>query len=105
MSAFITKALVFDHLLPMAIDVHRGHLHTPARITQLLAVLDKASGAVTKKKPKIIKPGSVARIKVELDQMVPLEAPARIILRANGETIAAGIVEDTVSKPVVDAAP
>ncbi len=59
-----------------------------------MGVLDKASGAVTKKKPKIIKPGAVARIIVELDQSVPLEAPARVILRSNGETIAAGLMEE-----------
>ncbi|KAI9887733.1 MAG: Hsp70 suppressor, GTPase facilitates ribosomal subunit dissociation [Watsoniomyces obsoletus] len=88
------KALVFDHLTPMSVDVHRGHLHAPGRITKLVGVLNKASGAVVKKKPKIIKPGAVARIVVELDQSVPLEAPARIILRSNGETVAAGLVEE-----------
>ena len=77
----------------MTVDVHRGHLHTPGRIVQLIATLDKTSGAVIKKKPRIVPPGSVARITVELDQMVPLEAPARIIIRSNGETIAAGLIE------------
>lgn len=80
-------------MTPMTVDVHRGRLHVSGRISQLVAILDKTTGEVTKKKPKIVKPGSVARIKVELDQMVPLEAPTRIILRANGETVAAGLVE------------
>ncbi|KAI9829164.1 MAG: Hsp70 suppressor, GTPase facilitates ribosomal subunit dissociation [Thelocarpon impressellum] len=52
-----------------------------------------ASGTVLKKKPRILQPGNVARIKVEMDQPVPLEAATRIVLRANGETVAAGLVE------------
>ena len=95
------KALVFDHLMPMAVDVHRGHLHAAGHISQLVGLLDKASGATTKKKPKIIKPGSVARIKIELDQPAPLEPPVRVILRSNGETVAAGIVESVVPKQMV----
>lgn len=82
----------------MTVDVHRGHLHTPGRITRLVEVLDKVNRNVIKKKPKIIKPGSVAVVKVELDQAVPLEPSARIILRANGETVAAGIVEGNAPK-------
>ena len=92
-SSLTMKVLVFDHVTPMSVDVHRGRLHVPGRISQLIATLDKATGEVTKKKPKILKPGSVARIKVELEQLVPLEAPTRIILRANGETVAAGLLE------------
>jgi elongation factor 1 alpha-like protein len=48
---------------------------------------------VTKKRPKIISPGSIARIVVEMDQPVPLEAPSRIVLRAGGSTVAAGLIE------------
>ncbi|KAI9757211.1 MAG: Hsp70 suppressor, GTPase facilitates ribosomal subunit dissociation [Lichina confinis] len=100
-SGMTVKALVFDHLMPMAVDVHRGHLHAAGHISQLVGLLDKASGATTKKKPKIIKPGSVARIKIELDQPAPLEPPVRVILRSNGETVAAGIVESVVPKQMV----
>lgn len=92
-SSLTTKVLAFDHITPMQIDVHRGRLHAPGRITQLLATLDKATGAVLKKKPRLIQPGSVARIVVEMDAAVPLEAPGRVVLRANGETVAAGLLE------------
>lgn len=92
-SSFTTKVLAFDQITPMQIDVHRGRLHAPGRITQLLATLDKASGAVLKKKPRLIQPGSVARIVVEMDTVVPFEAPGRVVLRANGETVAAGLLE------------
>lgn len=92
-SSFTCKVLAFDHLLPSMVDIHRGRLHVPGRIGKLVATLDKGSGNDLKKKPKIVQPGAVARIVVELDQPVPLEAPTRIVLRAGGDTIAAGLLE------------
>ncbi|RWQ99798.1 P-loop containing nucleoside triphosphate hydrolase protein [Paecilomyces variotii] len=92
-TTFTTKVLAFDHLMPMLVDIHRGRLHVPGRISRLVATLDKGTGAPVKKKPKIIPPGTVARIVVEMDQAIPLEAPARIVLRASGDTVAAGLLE------------
>ncbi|KAL4932649.1 putative translation elongation factor EF-1 subunit [Aspergillus undulatus] len=92
-TTFTTKVLAFDHLLPSMVDIHRGRLHVPGRISKLVATLDKGSGNVLKKKPKIVAPGSVARIVVELDHAVPLEAPTRVVLRAGGDTVAAGLLE------------
>ncbi|RDW80998.1 putative translation elongation factor EF-1 subunit [Aspergillus mulundensis] len=92
-TSFTCKVLAFDHLLPSAVDIHRGRLHVPGRIGKLVATLDKGSGNVLKKKPKIVQPGSVARIVIELDQAVPLEAPTRVVLRAGGDTVAAGLLE------------
>lgn len=91
--SFTTKILAFEHVLPMQVDVHRGRLHVPGRITQLVASLDKGSGVVTKKKPKVVQPGTVARVTIELDAAVPLEVPGRVVLRANGATVAAGLLE------------
>ncbi|KAL9596256.1 MAG: hypothetical protein Q9219_005917 [cf. Caloplaca sp. 3 TL-2023] len=91
---FTTKILAFDHIMPMHIEVHRGRLHVPGRITQLLAVLDKGTGTVIgKKKPKLVQPGAVARVVVEIERPAPLEAPGRVVLRAGGETVAAGLLE------------
>ena len=92
-ATFTTKILAFGHVIPMHVEVHRGRLHTPGRIIALVAVLDKGSGAVLKKKPRLVQPGSVAKVVVELEEAVPLEAPGRIVLRAGGETIAAGLLE------------
>ncbi|KAL2829792.1 hypothetical protein BDW59DRAFT_142032 [Aspergillus cavernicola] len=92
-ASFSCKVLAFDHLLPSMVDIHRGRLHVPGRISRLVATLDKGSGTVLKKKPKIVPPGAVARVVVEMDHAVPLEAPARIVLRAGGDTIAAGLLE------------
>ena len=92
-TTFTTKILAFEHITPMHVDVHRGRLHVPGRITQLTAVLDKGSGAIVKKKPRLVQPGSVARVVVEMEAAVPLEAPGRVVLRAGGETVAAGLLE------------
>ncbi|KAL4988613.1 P-loop containing nucleoside triphosphate hydrolase protein [Aspergillus falconensis] len=92
-TSFTCKVLAFDHLLPSMVDIHRGRLHVPGRISKLVATLDKGSGNVLKKKPKIVQPGAVARIVVELDQAVPLEAPTRVVLRSGGDTVAAGLLE------------
>lgn len=81
--------------MPMYIEVHRGRLHVPGRITELVSLLDKGTGGVLGKgkRPRLVKPGQVARVRVELDGKVPLEAPARVVLRQGGETIAAGLLE------------
>jgi elongation factor 1 alpha-like protein len=87
------KALAFEFLTPMAVDVHRGRLHTAGTIKEIIALLDKGNGVVMKKRPKIVKPGSIARLKVSLDTEVPLETGARVVLRSGGETVAAGLLE------------
>ncbi|KAK0707503.1 P-loop containing nucleoside triphosphate hydrolase protein [Lasiosphaeris hirsuta] len=91
--SFTLKALAFDFLMPMQVDVHRGRLHAAGKIESISALLDKVTGSVTKKKPKIVKPGMVARIVVKLGLRVPLEAGQRVVLRSGGETVAAGLLE------------
>lgn len=90
---FTAKVLAFEFMTPMQVDVHRGRLHAAARISEIVAILDKASGKITKKKPKIVKPGSIARVVVEMDMAIPIEALSRVVLRSNGETVAAGLLE------------
>ena len=90
---FEAKILAFCHITPMNVEIHKGRLHVPGRISQLVGVLDKSTGVITKKKPKIVQPGSIVRVVVQLDQAVPLETPARIVLRVNGETVGAGLIE------------
>ncbi|KAJ5267157.1 Translation elongation/initiation factor/Ribosomal beta-barrel [Penicillium angulare] len=92
-TTFTAKVLAFEHLMPMLVDVHRGRLHVPGRISKLVASLDKGSGAPIKKRPKVVAPGTVARVVVEMDTAVPLEAPTRIVLRTGGSTVAAGLLE------------
>ncbi|KAL8666818.1 MAG: hypothetical protein Q9202_001058 [Teloschistes flavicans] len=93
-TSITVKILAFDHITPMHVEVHRGRLHVPGKITRLVAILDKGTGAVVgKKKPRLVQPGAVARIVVETETAVPLEAPGRVILRADGNTVAAGLLE------------
>ncbi|KAK3331969.1 P-loop containing nucleoside triphosphate hydrolase protein [Cercophora scortea] len=93
LDTFTLKALAFDFLMPMQVDVHRGRLHAAGKIEAIDALLDKVTGSVIKKKPKVVKPASVARIRVTLASKVPLEAGQRVVLRSGGETVAAGLLE------------
>jgi len=94
LDSFTMKLLAFEGLTPMAIDVHKGRLHAAGRICSMLATIDKANGQIIKKKPRHIPPGSLARVKVELaGESIPVEAGNRVVLRNNGQTVAAGIIE------------
>lgn len=94
LTTFRCKILAFEHIMPMFVSLHKGPMQAPAKIMKLDAVLDKASGEVSKKKPRIIQPGSAARVTVDLTEGgVPLEKGMRVVLRAEGTTVAAGLVE------------
>nr|QPG92862.1 elongation factor thermo unstable [Neonectria ditissima] len=90
---FTLKAMAFAHLMPMPVDLHRGRLHAAGQIQSIASTLDKASGAVIKKKPRIVQPGDVARVVVKLAYKAPLESGQRVVIRSGGETIAAGLLE------------
>ena len=91
---FTLKLLAFEYIMPMHCEVVKGRLFAAGRISKLEAVLDKGSGVAAKgKRPKLIKPGNVARITVELEALTPLESGNRVILRAEGGTVGAGLVE------------
>ncbi|KAI8965085.1 P-loop containing nucleoside triphosphate hydrolase protein [Daldinia sp. FL1419] len=90
---FTVKVLAFDILMPMQVDVHRGRLHAAGQILEIPALLDKTKGTILKKKPKIVKPASVARVVIKMGSKVPLEAGQRVVLRSGGETVAAGLLE------------
>ena len=93
-TSFVVKILVFEHITPMHCEIHRGRLFAPGRITKLVAQLDKTSGSVIKgKKLRLIKPGTVARVVIEVDDPIPLEPGGRLVIRAAGETVGAGLIE------------
>jgi len=87
------KVLAFDFIMPMKVDVHRGRFHASGQIQDIAATLNKTTGATIRKKPKVVQPGSVARIAVKLGSKVPLEKGQRIVLRSGGSTVAAGLLE------------
>jgi len=94
-TSIVAKILAFEHVLPMNVDVFRGRLSSEGRVEKLVAVLDKMSGEVVKKRVRIVKPGEVARVKLGLGsgKGMPVEAGMRIVLREGGQTVASGIVE------------
>lgn len=92
--SFAVKLLAFEHIMPMHCEVHRGRTHAPGKIAKLTALLDKGSGARLKgKKPRLIQPGSVAEVLVEMEEAQPLETGNRVILREGGVTIGAGLIK------------
>lgn len=79
--------------MPMPVDLHRGRLHSAGQIVSIAATLDKVTGAVVKKKPRVVQPGGVARVAVKLAAKVPLERGQRVVIRSGGQTVAAGLLE------------
>jgi elongation factor 1 alpha-like protein len=92
--AFTSKLLAFEHVLPMPVEVFRSTLNSPGGIRTLSARLNKFTGEVVKKKPKIVKPGEVARVVVQLERELPIEEGMRVVLRERGRTIGAGLMEN-----------
>ncbi|KAF2494519.1 elongation factor 1 alpha [Lophium mytilinum] len=90
---FTAKILAFEDVFPMSVDVFRGRMNAPAKVVRLVSTLNKASGAVEKKKPRIVAPGALAKVVVELEREMPLEVGTRVVLRAGGDTVAAGLLE------------
>ncbi|KAI1341208.1 P-loop containing nucleoside triphosphate hydrolase protein [Xylariaceae sp. FL0016] len=95
LDTFTIKVLAFDILMPMQVDVHRGRLHAAGQIVEISATLDKIKGTILKRKPKLVKPGSVARVVIKIvgGGKTPLEVGQRVVLRSGGETVAAGLLE------------
>ncbi|KAK3705720.1 hypothetical protein LTR37_013163 [Vermiconidia calcicola] len=95
--SFVLQIQALESILPQGVDVHVGRLHASGSIAALITTLD-TQGELLKKKPRVIKAGQRANVNVTLsDGGAPLEVGDRVILRANGSTVAAGKVERTGS--------
>ena len=92
--AFTSKLLAFEHVLPMPVEVFRSTLNSPGSIRTLSARLNKFTGEVAKKRPRIVKPGEVARVVIQLEQELPIEEGMRVVLRERGRTVGAGLMEN-----------
>lgn len=90
------KVQALDSLLPQSTDVHMGRMHVSGAISQLVATMDGKS-ELLKKKPRMVKAGQMALLKITLEDAVPMESGDRVVLRAAGDTIAAGIVQSVES--------
>lgn len=79
-------------LLPSAVDVHVGRLHVPGRIVAMSELREKAEGEVIKKKPRVVMPGQVVKVKVAVEEGVAVERGSGVVLRSGGETVGRGTV-------------
>jgi len=91
--AFSSKLLAFEHVLPSPVEVFRSTLNSPGNIRVLSAKLNKFTGDVVKKKPRIVRPGEVARVVVQLARELPIEEGMRVVIRERGRTVGAGLME------------
>ncbi|GAA6028258.1 hypothetical protein JCM8097_006943 [Rhodosporidiobolus ruineniae] len=111
-STFTAQIIVFEPKHPItagyAIELFHHSRDIPATIVGLEAILDKATGKVEKQNPRMVTKNSSARVKIQLRPAVggrnaiPIEPFAvnkgmgRVVLRRNGETVAAGVVLETL---------
>jgi len=79
-------------LLPSAVDVHIGRLHVPGRIASMSEMREKAGGEVVKKKPRVVMPGQVVKVKITVEEAVAVEHGSGVVLRTGGETVGRGTV-------------
>ncbi|KAF8469013.1 P-loop containing nucleoside triphosphate hydrolase protein [Kalaharituber pfeilii] len=91
-STFTLKILAFESITPVAVDIHRGRLDAPGKLSRLINTFEKSTGIVLPKKPRYIPPGSLATIQVDVvGGAIPIEPQTRIVLREDGHTVAAGL--------------
>lgn len=116
-TVFTARIIVFDIQLPIttgaSIELFHHSRDVPATISKLIATLDRASGVVTKKNPRVLTKGTSAEVEISLRagtlsgpalsaRPIPLEAfsvnkdMGRILVRRGGETISAGIVQNII---------
>ncbi|EJT97710.1 EF Tu GTP binding domain-containing protein [Dacryopinax primogenitus] len=113
-TTFTAQIIVFDIQLPLtsgaSVELFHHSRDVPCTLT-LLSTLDRTTGTVLKRNPRVLTRGQSARVQVSLREgtisgagervaPVPLETftvnkdMGRILLRRGGETVAAGIVLD-----------
>ncbi|EIW82489.1 EF Tu GTP binding domain-containing protein [Coniophora puteana RWD-64-598 SS2] len=112
---FSARIIVFDIQLPItagaSVEIFHHSRDVPATISKLVATLDRATGVVAKKNPRVLAKGVSAEVEISLragtlsgptasTKPMPLETFAankdmgRILIRRGGETISAGELSD-----------
>jgi elongation factor 1-alpha len=103
---FTAQIVVLNHPTVMTSGYtpvfHLGTASVACKIEEIIAKIDPKSGQVTQEKPDFIKTGDAARIRVTPTKAMVAEKQseipqlARFAIRDMGQTVAAGIVIDTV---------
>jgi len=115
-SVFIAQILVFEPSYPLVagsqVELFHHSANVPATLTELISITDKISGQPTnKRKPRVLGRGVTAQVRITVQaggaagqsRGIPVEdfktnkEMARILLRREGETVAAGIIAELVS--------
>ncbi|XP_055981864.1 HBS1-like protein isoform X1 [Sorex fumeus] len=101
---FRARILIFNIEIPVTkgfpVLLHYQTVSEPAVIKRLISVLNKSTGEVTKKKPKLLTKGQNALVELQTQRPVALELYkdfkelGRFMLRYSGSTIAAGVVTE-----------
>ena len=99
--SFTGRIITFPSRRPLHIGAqvtyHRGRTAVSAHITHISAIIDKATGEVVRKSPRVIPSSAAALVTIGIEPL-SIEPFAinkdigRFALRREGETIAAGIV-------------
>ncbi|KAJ3484999.1 hypothetical protein NLI96_g5250 [Meripilus lineatus] len=117
-SVFTARIIVFEIQVPITIgasvELYHHSKDVPASISKLISTLDRATGGIIKKNPRVLAKSASAEVQLTLRstgvsgptaraQPIPLEPfsvnkeMGRVLIRRGGETIAAGIVTGIVS--------
>lgn len=104
---FTAQILVFDLQSPIIagtpVELFHHSMNLPATISRLVSIVEK--GQVVKERPRVLQKGTTAMVELSLRPSsagripsIPLETATdnkemgRVLIRRNGETIAAGMV-------------
>ncbi|XP_007952234.2 HBS1-like protein [Orycteropus afer afer] len=101
---FRARILIFNIEIPVTkgfpVLLHYQTVSEPAVIKRLISILNKNTGEVTKKKPKLLTKGQNALVELQTQRPIALELYkdfkelGRFMLRYSGSTIAAGVVTE-----------
>ncbi|KAJ7122748.1 P-loop containing nucleoside triphosphate hydrolase protein [Mycena epipterygia] len=112
-SVFTARIIIFDIQIPIIsgamVELFHHSRDVPATFSKLIASLDRTSGKIVKTTPRVLTKASSAEVQITLRSVgapgsssnarpIPLEpyavnkAMGRILIRREGETIAAGVV-------------
>ncbi|KAJ7067973.1 P-loop containing nucleoside triphosphate hydrolase protein [Mycena amicta] len=108
--SFTARLLIFDIQVPIIsgamVELFHHSRDVPATISKLVATLDRTSGKVLKNNPRVLAKASSAEVQITLrapgasavarpiavEPYAVNKAMGRILIRREGETIAAGVV-------------
>ncbi|CAM6034630.1 unnamed protein product [Sphagnum compactum] len=106
-SRFEVRVLTLGITIPILpgsqVVFHAHHVRRPARISQLISLLDPKTGGIIRQRPRHLTANQSAVIEVVPDELVCIEEYAdfrglgRVALRDGGKTIAVGIIVHIIS--------